>query len=391
MTDDHATDDDTSTATTAAISRPDRLLDLAVRAFPPRWRREYGDELLELNADLRSERTSHRLAEAAGLVRGGCAVRLRNHPPLRPWLAYRLMERPLPVRWHAWMRDDLQGRLLSWRLLAFRLFPLSLVWAVFTAESMRRGDGIDRTVVALWLAMLVVATIAAVAGWPARRLRRMMWTKSGYSDDGTRYLVPPPPLADDLRSPVEFLPWGAPRHALAPIALPFGAWAAVAGLASMLGAAAPAEPFRLGGLTARRDPNSPLDRPVALAALALALAVAALAALVLGRRANRRVLAAPAVTVHGLTALPAPPPVYTALVSAVGLCLAGVGFAGIWPDQAATALGAIGLVGGAVLARLAVVARTHGARLGRPVTLGDLTVGERAVMVPVLAATGSTR
>lgn len=381
----------TTTGTTAATGRPDRLLDLAVRAFPPRWRREYGDELLELNADLRSDRTSHRLAEVAGLVRGGWAVRLRNRPPLRLWLAYRFLERPLPARWHGWMRDDLEGRLLAWRLLAVRLFPLSLVWAVLTGESIGRGDGIDRTIVGLWLGLIVATAVAASGGWPTRRLRRIMWTRSGYTDDGTHYLVPPPPVADDLRSPVEFRPWGAPRHGLGPVALPFGAWSAVTGLAAMLGATAPAEPFRLGGLTARRDPNAPLDRPVVLAATAVALAVAALAALVLGRLASRRVLAAPTVTVHGLTALPVPPPVYAALVSVVGLCLTGAGYAGIWPDQAATALGAIGVVGGTVLVRLAAVARTHSSRLGRPVTLGDLTVGERAVMLPVLAARGSTR
>lgn len=391
MIDEPTTTTTNSTSTSTTEREADRLLDLAVRAFPPRWRREYGDELLELNADLQSERTSHRLAEAAGLVRGGWAVRLRNRPPLRLWLGYRFMERPLPVRWHGWMRDDLDGRLLAWRLLAVRLFPLSLVWAVLTGASIHRGDGIDRTIVGLWLGLIVAMAVAAVGGWPTRRLRRIMWTKAGYTEDGSHYLVPPPPMADDLRSPVEFLPWGAPRHALAPVALPFGAWAAVTGLAAMLGATAPAGPFRLGGLTARRDPNSPLDRPVVVAAIAGALVVAALAALVLGRVANRRVLGAPTATVHGLTALPVPPPVYTALVSAVGLCLTGAGFAGIWPDQAATALGAIGLVGGAVLVRLAVVARTHSSRLDRPVTLGDLTVGERAVMLPVLAATGSTR
>ncbi len=393
------TDDPTTTTTTAATATatsptatgPDRLLGLGVRAFPPRWRREYGDELLELTADLRSERTSHRLAEAAGLVRGGWAVRFRNRPPLRSWLAYRLMERPLPVQWHGWMRDDLEGRLLGWRLTAVRVFPLSLVWAILTAESVHRGDGFDRTIVALWLGMLVVVAVAAFAGWPTRRLRRIMWTRSGYSEDGTHYLVPPPPVADDLRSPVEFVPWGAPRHALAPVALPLGAWAVMVGLAAMVGATAPDAPFRVGGLTARRDPNSPLDRPLVLAAMALALVVATLAALAVGRLASRRVLAAPAVTVHGLTALPMPPPVYTALVSAVGLCLAGAGFAGVWPDQAATALGAIGLVGGAVLVRLAVVARAHSTRVGRPITLGDLTVGEQVVMLPVLAVTGSTR
>jgi hypothetical protein len=326
-----------------------------------------------------------------GLVRGGWAVRLRNRPPLRAWLAYRLLERPLPLRWHGWMRDDLEGRLLGLRMVATRLLPLALIWAVLIGQTLRRGEGIDRTLVALWISMLVALVIATLSGRPARRLRRVMWTRSGYTADGAHYLVPPPPVADDLRSPAEFLPWGAPRHALAPIAVPLGGWAVVAGLATMLGAASPAGPFRLGGLTARRDPNSPLDRPVVIAATALALVLAALATIVAGRLANRRALAAPTVTIHARAVLPVPVPVYTVAVWVVGLSFAGAGAAGIWPDQAAIALGAVGLMGGAVLGRLALVARRHGERLGRPVTLGDLTVGEQVVMLPVPAVRGSTR
>lgn len=378
------TDDDTAT-------HPDRLLDVAVRAFPPRWRREYGDELLELSADLRSERAGQRLAEAAGLVRGGWAVRLRNRPPLRRWLAYRLLERPLPVRWHGWMRDDLEGRLLNLRLMAVRAFPVALIWAVLFGLSIGQGGGVDRSLVGPFAAIVAAAVIIDLSGWPARRLRRVMWTKSGYTADGSHYLVPPPPVADDLRSEVEFLPWGCRRHALAPVALPLGGWAMVTGLATMLGALSPDEPFRLGGLTARRDPNSPLDRPVVLAAIAAALALAALAGVVAGRLAGRRVLAAPAVTIHPLASLPVPVPVCTLAVSVVGACLTGAGAAGIWPDQAAAALGALGLAGGNVLVCLALVARHHHERLGRSVTLGDLTVGEQVVMLPVPAVTGSTR
>ena len=381
----------TTTTTTTTDARPDRLLDLGLRAFPPRWRREYGAELLELSADLRSERASHRLAEAAGLVRGGWAVRLRNRPPLRAWLAYRLLERPLPVQWHGWMRDDLEGRRLGLRLMALRAVPLLLIWAVLLGVSVRQGDGLDRSLVGPIAATVVVALIIDLTGWPARRLRRTMWTKAGYTADGSRYLVPPPPVADDLRSAAEFLPWGRPRHALAPLALPFGGWAVVAGLAAMLGATSPDEPFRLGALTARRDPNSPLDRPTVLFATAAALAVAAVAGVVAGRLAGRRVLAAPRSTIHALAVLSVPVPVYTAAVSVVGACLTGAGAAGIWPDQAATALGAIGVVGGSVLVCLALVARRHGERLGRPVTLGDLTMGEQVVMLPVPAVTGSTR
>ena len=119
MTGPETTDSPEATDSTGAAAGPDRLLALAALAFPLRWRREHGDELFELSAELRADGARHRLAEAADLVRGGWAVRLHGRPPVRRWLSYRMMERPLPPRWHGWMRDDLEGRLLGFRILGF--------------------------------------------------------------------------------------------------------------------------------------------------------------------------------------------------------------------------------------------------------------------------------
>ncbi|CAN5168667.1 hypothetical protein BH11ACT1_BH11ACT1_16650 [soil metagenome] len=50
------------------------------------------------------------VAAAFGLVRGGWATRWREHPPLRVYLGYRLYDRPIPVEYREWARDDIEGR-----------------------------------------------------------------------------------------------------------------------------------------------------------------------------------------------------------------------------------------------------------------------------------------
>ena len=386
MTGPETTDSPEATDSTGAAAGPDRLLALAALAFPPRWRREHGDELFELSAELQADGARHRLAEAADLVRGGWAVRLRGRPPVRRWLSYRMMERPLPPRWHGWMRDDLEGRLLGFRILGARVWPVALSWLVVALASGRNGRGIDTWIAASWLSVGAVWVVVTLTGQPARRFRRQLWTKAGYSADGACYLVPPPPEPADLRVASIYRPWGVARKALAPVALPLGVWSIVGGTAALAGSTAPSGPFRLGPLRIDRDPNSPMTRPQVLVLAALALAVASLAVVVAGRLADRRVLAAPPDTVHPLMPLPVRAPVFAALVSVVGAAVTAAAIAGVWPDQVAAGSGAVAVVAGAVLVRLALVARRHTARLGRPVTLGDLTVGERVVMVPTPAS-----
>lgn len=80
------------------------------RAYPRRWRAARGDELLGLLADL-ADPAARRLdaRSAADLVRAGWATRLREHPPLGPWLLYRIADRRLPGRL-PWVADDIAGR-----------------------------------------------------------------------------------------------------------------------------------------------------------------------------------------------------------------------------------------------------------------------------------------
>jgi hypothetical protein len=82
-----------------------------LRAYPRRWRVARGAEMTAVLADL-AEPGARRVGArtAAGLVRAGWATRWREHPPLGTYLAYRLFERRLPVRYHPWVRDDIEAR-----------------------------------------------------------------------------------------------------------------------------------------------------------------------------------------------------------------------------------------------------------------------------------------
>jgi len=64
---------------------------------------------------------------AVNLVRSGWATRWREHPPLGPWLLYRLVNRRMPGHL-GWVRDDIAGRWLPLRAnLGIAVFFLVLV------------------------------------------------------------------------------------------------------------------------------------------------------------------------------------------------------------------------------------------------------------------------
>lgn len=86
------------------------------RAYPRRWRAARGAELLGLLADLAAPGAQRLDARSAlDLVRAGGATRLRQHPPLGPWLQYRLFgTRSLPAH-RPWVADDIAGLLFPLR------------------------------------------------------------------------------------------------------------------------------------------------------------------------------------------------------------------------------------------------------------------------------------
>ncbi|MEP7762652.1 DUF5313 family protein [Sanguibacter sp. 25GB23B1] len=82
-----------------------------LRAYPRRWRAAFGDDLVGVLSEISAAGTVRVPArEAAAIVQGGWALRLREHPPLLRWLGYRFFERRLPERYQHWVADDILGR-----------------------------------------------------------------------------------------------------------------------------------------------------------------------------------------------------------------------------------------------------------------------------------------
>jgi hypothetical protein len=102
-----------------------------LRAYPRRWRAARGEEVLGLLADL-AHPGARRIGTRAALdlLRGGLATRWREHPPLGPWLLYRLFDRRLPAH-RAWVLDDVNG---PWLVLRRNTSFATLLLAYGTAR-----------------------------------------------------------------------------------------------------------------------------------------------------------------------------------------------------------------------------------------------------------------
>jgi hypothetical protein len=95
---------------TSRMTTAERTARLWLRAYPRRWRYAYGEDLVGTLLDLAEpDATTVRLRDGLSVLRAGWSLRLREHPPLLPWLAYRLFERRLPARYRSWVMDDLLG------------------------------------------------------------------------------------------------------------------------------------------------------------------------------------------------------------------------------------------------------------------------------------------
>lgn len=123
------------------------------RAYPRRWRAARGAELLGLLADLAAP-NARRLdaASALDLVRAGWATRLRDRPPLGPWLQYRLLGRRALSAYRPWVADDIAGALFSVRNVALPI----VMFAVF--EVVTRWSG-GTTVMGAWFWAVLAAAV----------------------------------------------------------------------------------------------------------------------------------------------------------------------------------------------------------------------------------------
>jgi hypothetical protein len=343
--------------------RSDRRRAFALRAFPRRWRERHGDELLHVAGELASApNRDANWSEFVDIVRGGLAVRIEDRPPLRVRVAYRWAEKPVPVRWHAWMRDDLRGRFLGYR----RSFRTMLPLLVFVAFVESGTDGPSRAATVA----IISAILVAMGPGQARRVRSRMNDKVGYDVMAAGLLPPPTPLP----TPVVRRP--TPRAPYVRYATPFAVWASVAGTALIAGAAISNAPDRsIGPLTFSPDPNSPLTtHQVGLIALGVAL-VAILVAIVTAQVARVRVRALDATTAHGSSPLKSGDMWVAA--TAVGLPATLLGAVGVMPDIACAAVGAVLVISATAAGAAAFVVARRDAELGRHISLAELLVGER--------------
>jgi hypothetical protein len=147
----------------------ERRCRLLLRAYPPRYRRERGDELLGTLLDLAGDRRTPSMRNCADVIRGGLVTRWRGRPSWESWYLYRAFDIPLPAASRMWARDDIGGRWYPLRRFLSRLpiWALVVVVAVYGGLSFRVGS--------LVVAGVLVTEMALVG-----RRRRTMLARHGY-------------------------------------------------------------------------------------------------------------------------------------------------------------------------------------------------------------------
>jgi hypothetical protein len=105
-------------------------LRLLLHAYPVAWREQRAEELIGTVAELLGENGRVGWSLAVNIVLSGWRTRLREHPPLRLWLAYLLFDRRLPARWRPWVRQEILGRFLLLRRSLLNLSYVVIIFAV---------------------------------------------------------------------------------------------------------------------------------------------------------------------------------------------------------------------------------------------------------------------
>ena len=152
-------------------SRRELSARLWLRAYPRRWRYAYGEDLVGTLLDLAGpDARVVRIRDGLSVLRAGWSLRLREHPPLVPWLRYRLLESDLPEAYRVWMIDDLLGRLHAARAFAQIMVVFLVTYGVFSlvtwdVQILVRG-------VSVWPAYLVVGAASLVV-MPRIRARKV--------------------------------------------------------------------------------------------------------------------------------------------------------------------------------------------------------------------------
>ena len=340
----------------------------AILAFPRRWRLAHGAEFLEVSRALAADSTRRPLLrELANTVRGGLVVRRRDRPRLKDRTMYRISADPVPVEWYGWMRDDLQRTFLGLRTT---LRVLSPNLGLFGVLSIRSTNDSWATQAAPIIWIVIVASALALSERKARHFRTQITKKLGFDV-----------MADDweVRVPVsipDFERWPTARTPIDSYALPIGIWSIVSGLGLVAGAALANDPTTIGPWSYQPDPNSPLSTiQVGTSALAI-LAVSLLISLVAYRIGMSRARQLPAFTVHPMTPGIAKRTLWW-WTSAAGASALILGVAGVMPDQASVAVGAVLVVLGSLNLTLYKISAATSPQVGRAINATELLRGER--------------
>jgi hypothetical protein len=166
---------------------PERRLDIALRAFPRRFRAEKAEELRSAVADAADagDAGAYGLRAMVDVVRAGWAERRRTRPPFGAYLRYRNGGRLAP-RWHPWMLDDLQGWYPLRRAVVAAASYLTMMTVVLGVAAGRPVLGV-RWLVIVGVVSVVASSLLELLGSPARnrtlRLHRY--------DTRTRRPLPP--------------------------------------------------------------------------------------------------------------------------------------------------------------------------------------------------------
>jgi len=157
----------------------DRLLQIALHAFPRRFRDARAEEIRGVFADAvaAGDRRVFGVAALADVVVAGWRERWRGHPPLGRYLWYRFSNR-LPSRWHRWMLDDVAG----WIGLRTGMWSVMLVMLVVVLY-----PGLWSTPISTMLLMGVMWV--GVSAMVTKRTREYILQRNGYTP--SRQWLPP--------------------------------------------------------------------------------------------------------------------------------------------------------------------------------------------------------
>ncbi|MCO6008212.1 hypothetical protein NE236_24850 [Actinoallomurus purpureus] len=172
----------------------ERRCRLLLRAYPPRYRRSRGAELLGTLLDAAEPgRDTPPLRDAWDVIRGGVLFRLRDRPPPHRWLAYRVLNTRLPYRHRWWVRDDVFGRGYHLResLPGYAAMFL-ILWVAGAVMSSASGLPVTPAIRPTLWGLLIIAGIWLIPVPPLiRKKRERVLVQHEFHPDGTSYASGP--------------------------------------------------------------------------------------------------------------------------------------------------------------------------------------------------------